>query len=125
MKPAECRVAQLEAALSQIVRSAHATKTAPSEDLGRALAHARDLLKDSGDGRLTSFWIVQDPTPDSTLEDICFETTPERHADWIIGGSLLRGGSRNEDKERHTTYYLDGAKAMADATKRLAKRRRS
>lgn len=70
-------------------------------------------------GRLETFWVVRDAThPESTLVDICWETTPESFARYVI-----RTGLEQYRAENHT-FYLDRASAEADAKARLAKGRK-
>ncbi|MBK8009739.1 MAG: hypothetical protein IPK13_00115 [Deltaproteobacteria bacterium] len=57
------------------------------------------------------FWVVTDPTRDSTLADILFETT--------LAGLFrqIRGGLSNEQRP---TIFTAEVEARAEATKRIA-----
>ena len=64
-------------------------------------------------GKLETIWVVRDATSLSTLIDICFETTPDRFALYVLGaGDRFKG--------EHHTFYADRASAEADAFSRLA-----
>ena len=58
----------------------------------------------------TRFWVVSDPTPDSTLADICFETS--------LGGLRLQflGGL---DVASHLTLHGEQDAAIEDGKNRL------
>jgi hypothetical protein len=65
---------------------------------------------------LTALYIVRDPSPASTLRDICWETTPDRLGAYAAGaGYAVWHGE-------HTALYTDRGEAEADARARLAKR---
>jgi hypothetical protein len=66
--------------------------------------------------RLDAIWLVRDPSPLSTLEDICWEQKVDRLADYIFGSGP--GVWRQEQ----TTIYTTRAEAEADAVTRLANR---
>jgi hypothetical protein len=56
------------------------------------------------------FWIVEDPGPDSTIADVCWETS-------LSGLELqFRGGFTTT---RRPTLHTDGAEAERDARARL------
>ncbi len=58
-----------------------------------------------------TFWVVTDATPDSTLGDVCFETS-------LRGLELQFRGGLSID--RHPTIFTDRAEAEAEARVRLA-----
>lgn len=62
-------------------------------------------------GALDRFWVVTDPTPESEIGDILFETD--------VRGFVLqvRGGL---DEDRRPTIFADRESAEADAMARLA-----
>ncbi len=57
-----------------------------------------------------TFWVVTDATPDSTLPDVCFETS-------LRGLELQFRGGLSSD--RHPTIFTDRAEAEAEAQARL------
>lgn len=73
--------------------------------------------------KLTSIWVVSDPSPVSELSDILYQTTPERLPLHVIGTGA------NRWQYEHTTLYTNEAEARRDAESRhrrltLAKRSR-
>jgi hypothetical protein len=68
--------------------------------------------------RKDSFWIVTDPTPESTLGDICHETNLESFENIVIG----HGMDRSRLSDDNLTIYTDETEAHDDAMKRLAAR---
>ena len=53
--------------------------------------------------KLSKFWVVRDPSPESELEDILFETETNRFASYVIGTGLDHFRSEN-----HTIYTERG-----------------
>ena len=68
--------------------------------------------------RITSLWVVCDPTPVSEIGDILFEASPNHLANYIVGTAMH---SRDWESRRHTLYAAE-APAREDAEARLAKR---
>ncbi len=61
--------------------------------------------------RILKAWVVTDPTRDSTLADICFETSvPEGLHRQFLGGLSM---------DQHPTLFTDRAEAEAEAHLRL------
>ena len=58
----------------------------------------------------TTLWVVTDPTPDSTLPDVCFETTVPSLRLQFLGGL---------DMGRHPVLYDTQDEAVEDAKNRL------
>ena len=58
----------------------------------------------------TAIWVVCDPTPDSTLPDICFETTLAGLRLQFAGGLTI---------EEHPTIFTTQDEAHEDAKNRL------
>jgi hypothetical protein len=66
--------------------------------------------------KLETIWVVIDPTPRSTLDEIFFEEEVCRLGDYIIGsgpGTWLR---------EHTSLYTTREEALKDAQGRIRKR---
>jgi len=66
--------------------------------------------------KLKTIWIVRDPSPYSTHDDICFEQTFKGLANYITGSPA--GAWEHENHVGYTTY----AEASADASARLDRR---
>ena len=66
--------------------------------------------------RLDSVYLVTDPTPNSTLADIVYETTAARLDLYVLGG-----GPGVWEREHHT-MYATAAEANVDARARMAGR---
>ena len=64
------------------------------------------------------FWVVTNPTPDSVIEDILFQTDLKGLENQIIGAE--RGGYRMTDRDM--VIHFDDIAARADAEERLAAR---
>jgi hypothetical protein len=60
-------------------------------------------------------WVVTDASPEAGLEDILFEATFPKLADY------MRGIPRGTWEDENTSVYLNEAEAMKDAKKRLGK----
>jgi hypothetical protein len=65
--------------------------------------------------KLSKFWVVRDPTPNSELEDILFETETNRFASYVIGTGL------DQFKHENHTLYTEAGEAKRDAQARLKK----
>jgi hypothetical protein len=66
--------------------------------------------------KLAKVWIVRDPSPNSVVEDVCWEQDVARLGRYVWGS-----GQGVWEAER-TTLYTDEGEAMADAKARLARR---
>ena len=65
--------------------------------------------------KLEKFWVVRDPSPFSTLEDVMFQAeSPNQLARIIVGTGL-----RQFEAERHA-FYTTEKEARQDAQKRMA-----
>ena len=60
--------------------------------------------------RLEMFWVVTDPTPESTMGDICFEASVEQLGLQFAGGLSA---------EQHPTLFTEKAEAEIEAYGRL------
>jgi len=60
--------------------------------------------------KIEKLWCVTDPTKDSTLADVCFETTLAGLALQFKGGLTM---------EMHPTLFTEHAEAEAEAHRRL------
>lgn len=65
--------------------------------------------------RLTTVYVVSDPTPESTLADVLWEATIDRFALCVLGGPRFAWIDEN------WSVYSDRAEAEADARARMAK----
>ena len=66
--------------------------------------------------KIDRLWVVTDPTPNSVIEDILFDTSPVRFPYYVIGTGADRWRAEN------TTLYTEEAEARADAEARLRNR---
>jgi hypothetical protein len=65
--------------------------------------------------KLAKVWMVRDPSPNSVIEDVCWEQDVTRLGRYVWGS-----GQGVWEAER-TTFYTDEKEAMADAKARLAR----
>jgi hypothetical protein len=66
--------------------------------------------------KLAKVWMVRDPSPNSVLEDVCWEQDVTRL------GRYVWGSGQGVWEEERTSLYTDEGEAMADAKARLAQR---
>lgn len=64
---------------------------------------------------MSKFFVVKDPTPDSTPDEVLMEFTTYDHARYVIGCGL-----ETYDREHHSVHLTREA-AVADADARVAK----
>lgn len=65
---------------------------------------------------ITKLWVVIDPTVQSTLADVWYETTPREIVNLAVGtGTALW-------QQENTTFHDSASSALADAKRRLALR---
>ena len=57
-------------------------------------------------GEIKEFWVVMTPTPDSTLVDICFRSTPQEIHLYGLRGEDVVGFYLSEDKARGVARRL-------------------
>lgn len=67
--------------------------------------------------KLSTFWVVRDPSPVSTLGDICWESTTENLLLVIIGSHAMGRVVAREN----FTIYTEEEEACHDAIARMAK----
>jgi len=65
--------------------------------------------------KLATFWVVRNPSPVSTLRDICWETNVETFAHYTLGSQMMG----RVISEENTTLYTEEAEARVDAQSRL------
>jgi len=75
------------------------------------------LVRTQGMAKLTTIWVVRDPSPLSIMADILYRVdSPNEMARVIIGTGY------DQFMAEHTTFYTDEAEARADAEQRMANR---
>jgi hypothetical protein len=69
---------------------------------------------------LDTFWVVVNPTQHSTLQDICFETTPVKYFQYCLGGTSGENPNRvaTIEQENHKVHSSERT-AKCDAEGRL------
>jgi hypothetical protein len=67
--------------------------------------------------KLTTVWLVKDPTPESKLADIYFEATIPFLVNYILGT-----GNKGQWEKENTTIYDNMGEAQADAKRRMRRR---
>lgn len=63
---------------------------------------------------METFWVVRDPQPDSTLDDVLWQTDLPRLFQAGIGAGLTAAGWRNVPAEEHWTIYSSKWQARRD-----------
>lgn len=78
----------------------------------------RSLRKRYGRSRLSRLWVVRNPGPTSTLQDIVFDFDPS--SDMLE--NYMRGGSHGSWSREGHDLYTSEAEAKREARRRLAAR---
>lgn len=69
---------------------------------------------------MEKFWVVKNPTEHSTVQDICWETTPNEFAKYVAGVNFLGNDLKYEafEQECHA-FHTSERTAKADAEGRM------
>ena len=70
--------------------------------------------------QIKKFWVVRDPTPDSELADILFETSINEFAAYCLGSGALA-----QFKSENHVMYDGSAEAKKDAEARMKSRQKT
>jgi hypothetical protein len=69
---------------------------------------------------METFWVVVNPKEHSTMQDICFETTPLKYFQYCLGGTSGENPHRIEKIEQEChAFHTSERTAKADAEGRM------